>query len=137
MGNEYTGADFAPHLLRGTLTAIVDWATSTGIKDVLMAGYHGKMFIRNIYIMNINAALNSTEPIINIITGGAGREVVATIDMATLLGSTAAVGVCKAATIADAYRTLDVDQSLQVEIETADGGSATRGLLMIDYELIE
>lgn len=135
MANEYNGADFAPHTVMGAWNYLLDWATATGTKDVLMGGYHPKMMIRNIYVVNLGAALNATEPIINVKVGG--NEVVATVDMATAMSATAVVGEVAELTVIDTYAVVDEDDSIQIQIETADGGSDTRGLVMFNFELIE
>lgn len=136
MGNEYTGADLAPHTVMGSWNYLLDWSTATGIKDVLMAGYHPKLRIRNIYIMNVGAACNATEPIINVIVGGAGNEVVATVDMADLLSATAVIGETAECTLVDTYAVVEEEDSIQIEVETIDAGSSSRGLIMFNFELI-
>lgn len=135
MGNELKGEDFAPHAVMGAWNYLLDWATTAEIKDVLMAGYHQKMRIRNIYIMNVGAALNAGEPVINIRVGG--NEVVETIDMATFLEATAPIGATAECTLIDTYSVIDVDDSLQIEVESVDGGADTRGLVMFNLELVE
>lgn len=137
MGNEYNGADFAPHTVMGSWNYLLDWSTATGIKDVLMAGYHPKMRIRNIYIMNIGAACNATEPIINITVGGATKEVVATVDITNLLSAQAVIGECAECTLIDTYAVVEEDDSIQIEVETVDAGSDSRGLIMFNFELVE
>lgn len=135
MSNEYNGADFAPHTVMGAWNYLLDWSTTAEIKDVLMAGYHPKLRIKNIYIMNTGAACNAAEPTMNIQVGG--NEVVTTIDIATFLSGTAVVGEIAECTLVDTYAVVDEDDSIQIEVESVDGGTDSRGLIMFNFELVE
>jgi len=136
MANKFGAADFEPHLLRGlTITYLLDWATAATTLTVLEGGHHPKLRLARVLVQNVNAALNATEPIINIQHGGS--EVVATVDMATAMAATAAVGYVAELTIIDTYRHLAADDAITVEVETADGGATTRGLMTFEYEAVE
>ena len=136
MGNEFGAADLQPHLAYGlTVPYLLDWATATGTKTVIGGGYHQKMRLRSLLVVNCGAALNATEPIINVKHGG--NDVVATIDMATAMSTSAVIGEIASLTVIDQYKDLEPEDALQVEIETADGGADTRGLFLFLYELVE
>jgi len=134
MANEFGAADLEPHLIYGlTVHYYLDWATAAGTFTVLSGGYHSKMRLRNVWVEVKAAALNATEPVINIQHGG--NEVVSTFDCATI-GATAAIGTAYLLTIVDAYKDLDAGDSLQIQVESADGGASTRGWLTFEYELV-
>ena len=134
MGNEFGADDFEPHLIYGlTLHYYLDWATAAGTFTVISGGYHPKLRLRNVWVEVKAAALNATEPVINIQHGG--NEVVSTYDCVNI-GVTAAIGTVALLTIIDAYKDLDSDDSLQIQVESADVGASTRGWLTFEYELV-
>lgn len=129
-------ADMEAHFGVGThIQYLLDWATAAETFTVLQAGDHPKMRVKTILIQNVNAALNAAEPTLNIQHGGS--EVVATADMATEMAATAAVGYVADLTLVEAYRILEADEALQIQVESADGGATTRGLVDFEYELVE
>lgn len=136
MGNELGPADLIPHLIRGTLPYLLDYSSGggTGIVTVLEGGYHPKMRLRKATIVSLGAAM-VVEPVLNITHGG--LEVVETIDLTTLLSATAVIGEAADFTLIEAYRTLEADDALQIEVETADSDANVRGLVLFDYEVIE
>ena len=138
MGNEYGAADLQPHLGYGlTVHHLFDWDDGTAeVSTILAGGYHQKMRLRHAYVMVVGYALNGTEPVINIRHGA--NEVVATYDTVGM-GATAAIGVMVELTLIDAYKDLEADDALQIELETQDGGSSTgtRGFFTFEYELVE
>ena len=136
MANKFGMADFEAHIGCGIhFQYYLVWGVATTY-TIRQAGDHPKMRLKSAHVMNVNEALNATEPIINIQHGG--NEVVTTIDMASALGATAAIGVMSDLTILEAYRTLEAEEALKVQVETADAGSATTaGLLDLEYELVE
>ena len=136
MANKFTMADMEAHFGNGKrFQYLLDWATAAKTFTILAAGDHPKMRVKNIIVQNVNAALNAAEPTLNIQHGG--NEVVTTADMATEMAATAAVGYVADLTLEEEYRILEADESLQVQVETADGGATTRGLLDFEYELVE
>lgn len=135
MSFEYGPSDLMPHLIRGMYPYLCDWSTAAGLQTVLEGGCHPKMRIRNILVMNCGAACNATEPVIKALTGG--NEVVASADMATILGATAAIGKIAALTILDKYKDLEAEDALQINVTTADGGTDSRGLFLFDLEVVE
>ena len=136
MGNEFGAADLQPHLAFGlTVPYLCDWATATGIQTVLGGGYHQKMRLRTVLVINLGAACNATEPIVTIRHGG--NDVVASIDMTTALSATAVIGEIASLTIVDQYKDLEPEDALQIEVTTADGGASSRGLFLFLYELVE
>jgi hypothetical protein len=139
MGNEYGAADLQPHLGYGlTVHHLLDWDDGTAeVSTILAGGYHQKMRLRHAYVQVMGYALHTTEPIINIRHGA--NEVVATIDMATALSAQATIGEMAELTIVDAYKDLEADDALQIELETQDGGSSTGtlGFFTFEYELVE
>jgi len=136
MSNEFTAKDFAPHTIRSTFHYLIDWSTATGVQTVLEAGTHPKMMVKKVTVMNVGAACNTVEPVIEIMCGGAGQDVVASADMATILSATAVIGEAANLTIEDKYAILEADEALQIDVTTVDGGSDSRGLLFFDVELI-
>lgn len=138
MANKFTMADMEAHFGIGKhFQYLLDWATATGTFTILAAGDHPKMRVKSIIVQNVNAVLNGTEPVINVQHGGTNREVVATADMATEMAATAAVGYVADLTLIEEFRILEADESLQVQVETVDGGATTRGLMDFEYELVE
>ena len=136
MGNEYGAADLQPHLAYGlTVPYVLDWATATGTFTVLGGGYHQKMRLRALYIINLGADLNATEPVIDVEHGG--NTVIASVDMATGMSATAVIGEVHTATVVDQYKDLEPEDALQINVTTADGGADTRGLFLFLYELVE
>ena len=135
MANKFTIADMEAHFGVGKhVQAVIDWS-ATGITEILGAACHPKMRVKTIVVTNCNAALNGTEPIINVVHGA--NEVVATIDMATGMAATAAIGYVDNLTIVEAYRILEVNDALKVEVETANGAGASVGKFDFEYELVE
>jgi len=136
MGNELTPGDLAPHLIRQTLPFLLDYSSGggTGIVTVLDGGYHPKMRLKKATIISLGAAL-VVEPVLNVTHGG--LEVVATIDLTSLLSATAVIGEIAQFTLIEAYRTLEEEDALQIEVETADSDANVRGLILFDYEVIE
>jgi len=137
MSNEFTAKDFEKNLIRSSFHYLLDWSTATGVKTVREANDHPKMLIKKITVMNVGAACNSTEPVIEIMCGGAGNDVVASADMATILSATAVIGEAADLTIEDKYAILEADEALQIDVTTVDGGTDSRGLLFFDVVLIE
>ncbi len=136
MANKFGMADMEAHFGVGKrFHYLLDWATATGTFTILEAGDHPKMRLKNAIIQNVNAALNAAEPTLNIKHGG--NEVVATADMATEMAATAAIGYVADLTLVEEYRILEADESLQVQVESADGGATTRGLMDFEYEAVE
>lgn len=136
MANKFGVADFEAHIGSGIhFQYLLNWATATGTFTVLEAGDHPKMRVKSVIVQNVNAALNAVEPVINVKHGGS--EVVETADMATEMAATAAIGYVADLTLVEAYRILEADESLQVEVETVDGGATPRGLMNFEYELVE
>ena len=136
MSNEFTAVDFEKHLIRSTFHYLLDWSTATGVKTVLEAGTHPKMLIKKITVMNVGAACNAIEPVIEVMCGGAGNDVVASADMATILSATAVIGEAADLTIEDKYAILEADEALQIDVTTVDAGTDSRGLIFFDVELI-
>jgi len=137
MANDFGAKDLQPDLVTRNVTFLLDWATSATTITVLEGGTHQKMRLDKVFVQNVNAALNAVEPVINIRHGALTHEVVETVDMATAMGATAAVGFTVELTINEDYRYLAADEALVVQIETADGGSATRGLMTFEYTAVE
>ena len=133
MANDFSASDLKKGLVTRTVTYLLDWATAATTVTVLEGGEHPKMRLDKAILQNVNAALNATEPIINIRHGILTHEVVETVDMATAMGATAAVGFTVELDINEDYRYLAEDEAIAVQVETADGGSATRGLLTLSY----
>ena len=135
MANKFTMADMEAHFgVGGHIQAIIDWS-ATGITEVLAAGCHPKMRLRSAVITNCNAALNATEPVINVVHGA--NEVVATDDMATGMAATAAIGYIDDLTLIEAYKVLEADEALKIEVETANGAGASVGKFDFWYEPVE
>lgn len=135
MANKFNISDMEAHFgVAQHIQAIIDWS-ATGITEVLAAGCHPKMRVRSAVVANCNAALNATEPIINITHGA--NEVVATIDMANGMAATAAVGYINDLTLIEAYKVLEADEALKIEVETANGAGASVGKFDFWYELVE
>jgi len=132
---EYGPSDLQPHLIRGLFPVLLDWSTATGLQTILEGGVHPKMRLRTALVMNCGAACNAIEPVITISHGG--NEVVASADMATILSATAAIGEIAALTILDRYKDLEAEDSLEINVTTVDAGSASRGLILFDYEVVE
>lgn len=137
MANDFGAKDLQPDLISKTVTFLLDWATAATTITVLEGGTHQKLRLDRAFVQNVNAALNAIEPVINIRHGALTHEVVETVDMATAMGATAAVGFTAELTINEDYRYLAADEALVVQIETADGGSATRGLMTFEYTAVE
>ena len=136
MGNEYTAGDFTPHLIYGlTLHKLVAWHTA-GDTTVVSGGHHPKMRLRHVWVMVSGAALNATEPTLGILHG-ANSVVADSTDMATELGTTAALGVMEELDIVDQYKDLAASEALIISIDGADGGAVTEGFFTLEYELIE
>ena len=136
MANKFGVADMEAHFGIGKrFLYLLDWATATGKFTVLAAGAHPKMRVKSVIVQNVNAALNAVEPVINVQHGG--NEVVETADMATEMAATAAIGYTADLTLIEKYRILEANESLQVEVETVDGGATPRGLMNFEYELVE
>lgn len=132
---EYSPEDLQPHLIRGMIPYLCDWATSTGLQTVLEGGHHPKMRIRKILVINLGAACNATEPVVTVHTGG--NTVVASADMATILSTEAVIGEIAALTVLDRYKDLEAEDSLQINVTTVDGGADSRGLFLFDVEVVE
>jgi len=135
LANKFGASDLKPHLVRFMIPFILDWATAATTLTVLEGGEHQKMKLLDVSLQNVNAALNATEPVINIQHGG--NEVVTTVDMATAMGATAAVGFTVNLDIVEKYRYLAADDALTVQVETADGGANSRGNMLFSYEVVE
>lgn len=136
MGNEFGAADLQPHLGYGfVIPYVLDWASAAATFTVIAGGYHQKMRLRSLVIVNLGAAANAAEPTFNVKHGG--NEVVATVDIATGMSATAVIGEVMTATVIDQYKDLAADEALQIEVESADGGADTRGLFLFLYELVE
>jgi len=134
--NNFTAEDFEKNLIRSSFHYLLDWSTATGVQTVLAAGTHPKYLIKKITVMNVGAACNATEPVIEVMCGGAGNDVVASADMATTLSAEAVIGEAADLTIEDKYAILEADEALQIDVTTVDAGSDSRGLLFFDVELI-
>jgi len=134
--SELGPGDLAPHIIRQTLPVLLDYSSGggTGIVTILEGGHHPKMRLKTATIVSLGAAL-VVEPILNITHGG--LEVVATIDLTSLLSATAVIGEIGQFTLIEAYRTLEAEDALQIEVETADSDANVRGLILFDYEVIE
>jgi hypothetical protein len=136
MANKFTIADMEAHFGIGIhFQYYLVWGVATTY-TIRQAGDHPKMRLKSAHVINVNEALNATEPVINIQHGA--NEVVTTVDMATAMGATAAIGVMSNLTVLEAYKVLEAEEPLKVQVETADAGSATTaGLLDFEYELVE
>lgn len=136
MGNELGPGDLIPHMVRQTLPYLLDYSSGggTGIVTVVEGGYHPKARLKKATIISLGAAL-VVEPVLNITHGG--NEVVATVDLTNLLSANAVIGEIANFTLVEAYRILEADDALQIEVETADSDADVRGLTLFDYEVIE
>lgn len=135
MANQFTATDLKKGLIHRTVICLLDWS-ATGVTTILDSGDHPKMRLDHVYVDNKGAALNATEPIINIRHGISTHEVVETVDMATGLGATAAIGVMAELTIIEGYRYLEEDEAAVVQVETANGAGISKGLLTLEYTAV-
>ena len=124
MGNEFTGADLAPHTVLIPLFKKIDTsAASTTV--ILAAGHHPKMRLITAYAMTVDAVHSATA----VVTVLHGANIAATVT-----GGGDPVGHVNDMAIAEAYKDCSADDGIFV---TTDGDSATGDTLFILlYELI-
>lgn len=124
MGNEFTGADLAPHTVFIPVIKKID-TTSALEQVVLGAGHHPKMRLLHAYVMTVDAVNDATA----VLTIKHGANIAATVT-----GAGDAVGKVNELTIAEAYKDCAADDGLYV---TTDGDASTGDSLFIAiYELV-
>ena len=124
MGNEFNGADMAPHTVFIPVIKKID-ITAAAEHVVLAAGHHPKMRLLFAYVIQVDAVASATA----VLTIKHGANVAATVT-----GAGDPVGHVNELTIAEAYKDCSVDDGIYV---TTDGDSGTGdGLFIAVYELI-
>ena len=135
MGNEYGAADLQPHLGYGLhIHYLADVKTAVGTKTIIAGGYHQKMRLRHAYYMVVNVA--STNPEASIALHHGGNAVVAAVDIGAA-SANPPVGNVQELTIVDQYKDLDPEDALEFVLSVVDGTASAKGLVMLEYELVE
>jgi len=124
MGNEFTGADLAPHTVFLPVIKKID-TTVAAEHLVLGAGHHPKMRLRFAYVMTVDANNDATA----VLTVKHGANVAATVT-----GGADAIGTVNELTIDEDYKDCSKDDGIYV---TTDGDATTGdSLFLLVYELI-
>ena len=130
MGNEFSAADFAPHLIYPLQfhANILETNVSTLKLTFSEGGHHPKLRLRKATTIRTDTVNDTTGGIL-VVKHGANTAVTITEG-----ATTDPIGHVTEGTIVDMYKDVDVDEVIEAYFSTAPGASGL--MLFLEYELI-